>query len=54
MYYLFFVFRGVECLYQKYMTLRDAMNAGYFHSQYVGAEEIIIFKNTELIAIIRK
>lgn len=53
MYKLIFVFRTIKVHHGNYNSLEAALSAAYFHAQYVGANEFIIYKNNREVAIIR-
>ena len=53
MYKLIFVFRNIEVPHGRYTTIGAAIMSAYFHAQYVGANEFIIYKNNKEVAIIR-
>lgn len=53
MYKLIFVFRTIKVHHGNYNSLEAALSAAYFHAQYVGADEIIIYTRNNEIAIIR-
>ena len=53
MYKLVFVFRNIEVPHGRYTTIGAAIMSAYFHAQYVGANEFIIYKDNKEVAIIR-